>query len=206
MRTLASVIVEKKNTISPEFMGPWMWGWEGWRDDSQVVRYTSDVRDVILAGLTFSRRAMNIEAPETDAGGSTISYKVTVENLDRLITSYLEAGELKGQPCALYRMHADHLDSLDKAVIWRARIIDVTGDGGDISFSCGLFDLTGVQIPGGKWNRTRCHWKYSAPGNRNDTCAYAGGLTTCRKDITDCIAHANKERFGAFPGMPVRRL
>lgn len=206
MRALASVIVEKKNLISPEFMGPWMWGFEAWRDDSQVVRYTSDVRDVTLAGLVFSRRAMNVEAPESDAGGATISFKVTVENLDRLITSYLEAGELKGMPCALYRMHADHLDALDKAVIWRARIIDVTGDDRDISFSCGLFDLTGVQIPGGKWSRTRCRWKYSAPGNRNDTCAYAGGLTTCDKSLTDCIAHANKERFGAFPAMPVRRL
>lgn len=182
-----------------------MWGWEAWRDSSQVVRYTNDVRDFTLAGLVFTRRAFSLIPPPTDAGGGVFGWKINIENMDRAITSFIGAGELKGQPTALYRVHADHLDDLSKAVIWRARIIGVSGDTGDVSFSCGLYNLEGVQIPARKWNRLRCGHKYSAPGNRNDICGYAGGLATCLKTETDCIAHANRERIGAFLNMPVQR-
>lgn len=205
MRTLASVIIDKKNTIAPEDMGPWMWGWEAWRDDSQVVRYTNDVRDFTLANLVFSRRAFTVSPPQSDAGGGVYGWKINIQNTDRLLTSFVEAGEIKGRPTALYRVDADHLDNLDKAVIWRARVVGITGDDTYLSFSCGLYSLNGVQIPGGKWVRLRCRWKFSAPGNRNDTCAYAGGLTTCDKSLTDCIARGNKERFGGFSDMPIER-
>lgn len=203
MRTLASVIVTEKNKISPDRAGPWLWGFEANRDASNVIRYTSDVQDVTLAGLVFTRRALSVIPPETDAGGSTISFKVSIENVDRSLTAFVEAGELQGQPCALYRMHADHLSTLSSAVIFRARIIGITGDDTNLHFSCGLYDLSGVQIPGGKYTRTRCRWKFSAPGNRNDTCAYTGGLTTCDKSEAQCIIRGVRDRIGAFLGMPV---
>ena len=164
MRTLASVIIDKKNEISPEDMGPWLWGWEVWRDSSQVVRYTNDVKSFTLAGLVFTRRAFSLIPPETNAGGGVFGWKVSIENTDRAISTFIEAGEMKGQPTALYRCHADHLDDLNKSVIWRARIIGVTADSENFSFSCGLYPLEGVQIPASKWIRTRCRHKYSAPG------------------------------------------
>jgi hypothetical protein len=201
--TLASALILKKNTLVDINMGPWLWLFEVNRDDLNVLRYTNDVRDTPFDSYTWARRAMEVLPPQSDIGGSVVNFRVSLDNVDRAITSSLEANEIKGQPAALYRVHADHLDSPANARIWRGLVVNVDGDLNNITLICGNHDPAGANMPAGKYNRLRCRWKFSAPGNRNDTCAYSGGLTTCDKSFADCQARGNQARFGGFPGIPV---
>lgn len=206
MITLASALVEKKNTLVDVNQGPWLWLLEVERDPSNVIRYTSDVRDTVFDGFTWSRRSMEVLPPETDIGGSTVSFRVSLSNVDRLIIAYIEAGEIKGQPAALYRVHADHLDSPLNARIWRGQVVGMDGDQKNLTLTCGVFDPAGARMPKSKYSRVRCRWKFSAPGNRNDTCAYAGGLTNCDKSYAACVVRGNQTRYGGFPGILTENL
>lgn len=206
MITLASALIEKKNTLVDVDMGPWLWLFEVNRDPSNVLRYSSDVRDTVFDGFTWSRRAMEILPAESDMGGSMVNFRISLQNVDRAITASIEAGEIKGQPAALYRVHADHLDSPANSRVWRGRVVGMDGDQTNITLTCGNYDPAGARIPAAFYSRTRCRWKFSAPGNRNDTCAYAGSLTTCDKSFADCVTRANQDRFGGFPGIIVQNL
>lgn len=200
MRTLPSVLIDQKNTLAGVDAGAWVHLVELNRTDSTYFRFTDNTRDLVFDGKTWTKRSMEIAFPEPDAGGSIVNFKISVSNVDRLITGSIEAGELIGFPGALYKVHSDHLGNPINAIVWRGRILGPDGDDGNLTLSVGPYDPLGSQVPGSRYSRTRCRFKYKSP-----ECAAVSVLTTCDKSLANCIARANKARFGGFPGLPAVR-
>ncbi len=200
MRTLQSVVIEQKNLLAGETAGPWLWLAELHRDDTNIVRYTDDTRDTTFDGFTWAARSFQIEPAKPDAAGSIVNVELTLGNNDREISGFIENGEIKGQPATIYRVHFDLLSNPLNAVRWRGRVLDVKGDDTYVTLAIGNFNPDGAQIPGSRFSRTRCRWRF-----KSVECGYTAGLTTCDKSIQECEIRNNRERYGGFPGLPAVR-
>ena len=68
-----------------------------------------------------------------------------------------------------------------------------------VTWTLGAENPLSMPFPKRKQNRDRCAWKY-----KGTECGYGGPMASC--DLTlngtnGCLAHANEERYGGFPGI-----
>jgi phage-related protein len=194
-------LLTESNTHAASDRGPWIWLVELHRDSTNVLYYARATEDVVFDSQTYTAKAMRIDPIKQDATGGTQNFKITVQNVDQVMATYLEADELRDFPAILKLVHRDHLSTASNYLEYRGYIIAADLDKQWCTLTCGNYPLRKMPIPGGRYYRERCEWVF-----KSDECGYAGGQTSCDKRYTTCEnTMTNHDRFGGFPSLPMER-
>lgn len=170
--------------------------------DGQPITYfipgTETQQVYTPAPITHDRVESNLE-------GRVDSVTLTLSNVDRFIGDYLHAYDaLRGCTVNILKVFKGSLSDPN------SNLRDVYYiDGAELNESTAQFSLTSkfnvqsVTLPMRDYRRDQCQWEF-----KSDECGYSddGTYSTCSKTLASCEQYNNVSRFGAFPGIPSRRV
>lgn len=201
MKTLTADIISEQMALASTGAGPWVWLFEADRDGTNSIYYAKSRQNLTFNSQTYTANGMTVEPARSDAAGGTANFDVTIQNVDQVMITYLEAGELIDRPMVLSLVHYDHLDTATNRVDIRGVIISAAADEKAVTLTCGNYDLRSILIPNSTYSKLRCRWVF-----KSDECGYAGVETSCLKTPEDCEDNKNNlARIGCFPGLPLVR-
>jgi lambda family phage minor tail protein L len=166
-----------------------------------ILRYAEYGQDVVFpttAGNTYYAVPIQSEPVTENMSQEVDSVTVSIANVDRALTYYLELYDgLRGSKVTIRTVFADLLDHADA---FTDDIFYVASS--SISAQVAVFnlkskmDLLNVTIPLRRFYREVCQWKFGGT-----ECGYTIlGAETCNRTLTRCKALSNSARFGGFPG------
>lgn len=156
---------------------------------------------VTFDGNTYTPFGCSINSIPQDLRGGLEEVEVSVSNVTREFSAYVEQQELRGARVKLITVSSLHLGdptAMLEEIDFEINEISVQEE--VVSFRLGHERLLQQNFPGMRYLRNNCRWIY-----KSVECGYVGSLPTCDKVLegdNGCRAHANTKRFGGFPGLP----
>jgi lambda family phage minor tail protein L len=162
-----------------------------------IFRLVANNEDIIFQGDTFSAFPMNIELPKETSRGEIPSLKLSVSNVTRLLQVEFEkySGGV-GANCTLYILNAGLLAENYAELIMDFDIISASCTSQWAEISLGASNPLRRRYPLHRYIAAHCNWQY-----KSVECAYTGAMTTCKRNLDDCVAHGNAARFGGYRGL-----
>jgi lambda family phage minor tail protein L len=196
MRTLASTVKTEKNKASnsPIFLYT-IYNYDGANGNLYLAAYDTDV---VFNAITYLKFPITHEAVNENSSGGIDTIKVSVANVNRIMQGYLEAVNFKGKQVDITTVFGGQLSNPSYKTVDTFYVDSYTADQAVVEFTLSSkFDVLDVNIPGRKFMRNFCQWKF-----KGTECGYSGGTTTCAKTKAACKALSNYVRFGGFPSVP----
>jgi len=197
MRTLTTALTTEKNKL--DMPSAWLPLVTIEVSDSEILRLVPNPTNVTFRGETYLAFGLEIDEAVHDAKGGLHDLNVSVSNVTREISAYIEFHELRGARVTILYVNSANLGDPDAVVAEeRYEIMSIQVKGSQfVSFTLGHDRINQHQFPSGRFLRDNCRWIY-----KSLECGYAGGLASCDKILegsNGCRAHANVARFGGFP-------
>lgn len=151
--------------------------------------------------LTWTPWSIDVGAIDEDTKGTQQTWRLTLSNANRQIMALVDAYE--GLEESSVTAHLVPLLALAEGVgvvTLRGRILAISATQDALTFELGQVDLRRAKLPARRVSATYCGSAY-----KSEQCGYTGALPTCDKGLNTpngCVAHANENRFGGFPGVP----
>ncbi len=159
-------------------------------------------QDITYQGIVYSKFPITHEFVGENNQGQIDQVKVRLANVSRIIQVYLEQYDLRGKKVIIRMVWTDQLSDPDAHMDDVFYIDSYTSDQKNVEFTLtGKFDVLGVDLPGRRYARNYCAWKF-----KSYECGYLGAETICNKTKQRCKELNNYQRFGAFPSVPTRRI
>ncbi len=159
-------------------------------------------QDVTYKGITYVKFPITHEFVAENSQGQIDAVKVRVSNVTRLLQSYLEQYDFRGLKVIIRMVWANELSDPDAYMDDIYYVDNYTATQQVVEFSLtGKFDVLAVDIPGRKYSRNYCGWKF-----KSTECGYVGSFAICNKTKGQCKERNNYQRFGGFPSVPSRRI
>jgi phage-related protein len=199
MRTLTAQLLVEKDKISTT--SAWLYLIQLVVNPSLTKYYVPNPVAVTFNSITYSPFPARVDVVKADTKGGVPEVRVQVANVDRTVSTYLEANDLRGNRVTLLAINTANLgDPLATAFLEDYEITDIDVTQEWATFALGHERLLTHRFPGGRFLRDNCRWIY-----KSVECGYVGALPTCDKILeggNGCRAHTNVPRFGAFIGIP----
>lgn len=197
MRTITANLITEKNTLSSP--SAWIPLVAVEVTPTTVLRLAANASTVVFRGETYNSFGLEIGEVAQDAKGGLHELSVSVSNVTREISAYVELNELRGARVTILYVHSANLADDDAVVLEeRYEIMSVQVKGTKfVTFRLGHDRISQHQFPSGRFLRDSCRWIY-----KSVPCGYVGGLGSCDKILegpNGCRAHGNQARFGGFP-------
>lgn len=202
MRTIIPNVVIEKNKYASKI--PWVKLLEISVTDLITLFLTDHPSGCTFRGQVYEYRGFTIDSLRSDTKGGLESVRVSLSNVDRVISAFVETYDIRGNRVVMIDVPEDQLSD-DTATLFE----EVYGiESYSISNSVADVVLGHARVlqqrsPAGRYYKDNCRWIY-----KSTECGYVGGLATCDKIVggtNGCRAHDNTERFGGFPNMPNMR-
>jgi len=103
-------------------------------DEIRLVHWN---RHVEAFGVWWQRVDANITLPEENVSGALGTATITVPNVSRIVTAYVEAGELLGRTMEVYLQHESDLTDLVTENGWQMTILNAEGGELDATLEAG---------------------------------------------------------------------
>lgn len=152
--------------------------------------------------ITFQTREyvacpINVELPKESSKGEIPSLKLSISNVTRFLQVEFEkySGGV-GSPVTFYIVNAGLLTENYAELTMDFDIISASCTSQWAEISLGASNPLRRRFPLHRYIAAHCNWLY-----KGAECAYAGALTTCKRNLEDCIAHSNAPRFGGYRGL-----
>ena len=197
-KTLDEVVKKDKNKLTTTY--PWVWLFYIELDDSDYIAITNNQEAVTFDSITYDPFPVCFTEMQEDSEGNLTQLTLTVSNIDRVATNYLENSKFIEKEVTFKLVNTEHLDSADYCVSQTFQILKATGDQFNVTFTLGYFNFFKIPFPRDHYNRSRCRFEY-----KSTLCGYAGSLSTCDKTLygpNGCDEHDNLENWGGFCGIP----
>lgn len=197
MRSITANLITEKNKLASA--SAWIALLTVEINASTTLRLAANPTNVVFRGDTYNSFGLEIDEVTQDAKGGLHDLSVSVSNVTREISAYVELYDLRGARVMIQYVHSANLAD-DEAVVLEERyeIMSIHVKGSTfVTFRLGHDRISQHQFPSGRFLRDSCRWVY-----KSVQCGYAGGLAACDKILegpNGCRAHANVARFGAFP-------
>lgn len=174
MKTLTAALIIEKNKLANTL--PWIILLRVTLDDATILKYAAYPEDVTYNSEVYTALPMTVESIKENAQGRLEGVRVSVANVNRAISAYLENENLLGNTVTLLIIHAGHLISSTDcwSETFRINRISITEE--VAVFDLGYEDLVKLQLPRQRYLRGRCRFVY-----QDAHCAYPDdefGLTT----------------------------
>ena len=128
--------------------------------------------------------------------------KVKTSNVSREIQAYLENYDFRGKEMRVRLVWYDKLDDADCKLDFTYYIDSYNADQQYVEFTLlPKVDVLDAVLPRRMYSRNYCGWVF-----KSSECGYSGEETTCNRTKQRCKELNNYSRFGAFPGIPPRRI
>lgn len=135
----------------------------------------------------------------TPSGGTLPTVQLKASNVNRMLQGIVEQykGAVGAQANVFVVNTANAGGEPDLAL--DMEILETHASAETVTFSLGAASPMRQLFPRYLYRANFCMWKY-----KGKQCGYSGGLTTCSLTLdgaNGCQAHANQQRFGAYPGI-----
>lgn len=146
----------------------------------------------------------------TSSNGSVPEMTLSVSNVMRVVQTLVEqyAGVV-GAKLYLYVLNTANPQG-EPDLMLQFSVKQTVCDAKAVQFKLGAPSPLRRLFPIHMYRPNYCIWQYNSPAMqaandpRGKQCGYTGALTGCTHTLdgtNGCIAHANQERFGGFPGI-----
>jgi lambda family phage minor tail protein L len=164
--------------------------------------FTNASTNIVFNGDVYIRFPISHDAVSENTQNQIDAVKVTISNILRVIEKYLNENEFRGKKVSIKQIWGDKTNDTDNYVEDIYYIDYYTTAQDDVVFTCtSKLDILSVQLPGRKYFRNTCAWKF-----KSIQCGYPGGTATCNKTLQTCRALGNSQRYGGFPSIPQKRV
>lgn len=205
MKIINTNLITEKNKL--DITSAWLTLIQVQVSDVSTIYLTPNPQSVDFDGITYNPFPCKIEPVRSDTKGGLNETIVTVSNVTREISAYVESNDLRGKKVRLIGVNSAYISDPTARVFDEEYIIteiDITEQ--VVNFRLGHVRFLQQQFPAGRFLRDNCRWVY-----KSTECGYTGGavgtppLDKCDKNlegIYGCRAHTNQSRFGGFPTLP----
>ncbi len=163
----------------------------------ETIRLVNDFKNLIWNGHTWQAFPFRLEEI-TEDGKSLPQLNLTVSNVDRLISTYLEGSRgATGARVTFYVVHAQHLDLVAPAVQVSFSVQQTLADEQWVTFVLGPGTATQRRIPERVYLKDFCPYK---DGDVECGRVVTGGVH-CNHTGDSCKSLGNYARFGGEPGL-----
>jgi lambda family phage minor tail protein L len=164
--------------------------------------FASYDEDVVFNGITYRAFPIGHETISENTNGEIDGVRVKISNVSRLIQYYLETNDFRGKAVSITTVWGNRLSDAESCIVDEYTIESYTATELDVVFFLtSKLDVLDVSLPGRMYSRNYCGWKF-----KSSECGYVGSETSCNKTFQRCKELLNQQRFGGFPGVPLRRL
>lgn len=196
MRSLVASLIAEKNTLATT--SAWLPLVKVEIDASNILLLTPNPVQLTFAGETYLPRAVQIDQVQLDSRGGQAAVRVTVANVGREVSAYLETVEVRGARVTITYVNSANLADPTAVVLEERYDIQAVQVAGDISvvFTLGRERVASTLLPAARFYRDHCRFLY-----KSLSCGYAGTLPSCDhilEGANGCRAHSNIPRFGGF--------
>lgn len=174
--------------------------WQG--QHVRVVRNTDAVTFDAGDGLgpqTYQPLAFELSGADIRNDGSLPQVTVKVSNVSRLVEgAIVQYQGAAGATCNIYVLNTEN-PSGEPDLALETTIIRTTTDAKWVTFTLGAASPLRMLFPKKLYYQGTCMWRY-----KSAQCGYTGALSACSltyDGANGCLAHANQQRFGGFPGI-----
>lgn len=197
MKTLVTALTTEKNKL--DMPSAWLPLVTVEVSASEILRLVPNPTNVAFRGDTYVAFGLEIDEAVQDSKGGLHDLNISISNVTREISAYVELHELRGARVTILYVNSANLADPDAVVAEeRYEIMSIQVKGSQfVSFTLGHDRINQHQFPSGRFLRDNCRWIY-----KSLECGYSGGLVSCDKILegsNGCRAHANVPRFGGFP-------
>lgn len=162
-----------------------------------VLRVAKNTENVTFGGNTYEAFAFKLGEVKTGGEGRIQGLTLSVANPERAFQPYLEDYEgLVGCAVTLMVVHADNLTEDHSELTLNWQILATVPKDDWINFTLGAENPFRRRFPLQSVMPRSCNWMF-----KSAECAYAGGVTTCARNLEACRALSNSARFGGRPGI-----
>jgi len=171
--------------------------------DTGWLYYTDWTEDITFDGQTYLAFPLRLNSISESGDSSINKVTVTVSNVNRRISAYLESyNGLVGRDVIIKMVWLDKLSDSNCYIEDKFTIDEVTVTEEVVNFVLApKLDVFQIELPRRKYFRSYCMWRF-----KSDECGYSGNETECNKTFQRCKELGNEERFGGFPSIPKRRI
>lgn len=197
MRQLTAALTIEKNKL--DMASAWLPLITVEVNASTTLRLVPNPTAIVFDGNTYNPFGCELGELTQDAKGGLHDLSISVSNVTREISAYVEFNELRGARVTIQYVNSANLADADAVALeehYEIMSIQVKGSQ-FVTFTLGHDRIAQHQFPSGRFFRDNCRWIY-----KSVECGYSGGLTSCDKILegtNGCRAHANVPRFGGFP-------
>jgi len=195
MKILPANLILEKNRLSTT--GVWVLLLDITLPDTSVIRLARNTEDVVFGGNTYTAFPFEIDANKSNAQGQIPSVALRVSNVTRSLQPYIEQyNGAVGFSIRITVVNSSYLAENYTELQMTFDVLSCLSDSSWVTFNLGAPNPLRRRYPLFRAIANSCNWTY-----KGRECNYAGGLTTCKRTLTDCRAHANSARFGGRPGL-----
>lgn len=146
----------------------------------------------LARGISFNEAQYSL-LPKVD------SISFSVDNVSLEFSSYVMNQDTRGKQCTIYRAAFDEsLQVIGSVVLFPGYLDRVEIDQQRCTFEISNQFIKWSMPSPRRLHGVTCPWTFKDPA----TCKYSGGLTTCDKSWTQCIARTNTPNNGSFRWLP----
>ena len=215
--TLSSTMIVGKNAAHS--IAPWVWLFEVDLDGANALRIAGYDTAIIFGGYTYAAFPCAMSTITRDQDGSITPMRITVSNVSREVTTYLEAGSIIDRTVQIRLVLSTDLTTSQN---WgKGVILDATASLEVATFTVGVLPLFDVPFPSRRFDRGRCDYIFGQSEcgfdtTQTNTIGGSFSCTTC--DLTleganGCRQKGVNEaangrtvnhplRFGGHPSIP----
>lgn len=148
---------------------------------------------------TYTPFNFELDGASVKNDGSLPQITLKVSNVNRLVEgAIVQYSGVAGAQANIYVLNTDN-PSGEPEIALETTIIRTTTDSKFATFTCGALSPLRRLFPPRLYYAGTCMWRY-----KGARCQYTGNLPTCDLSFdgtNGCIAHANQQRYGGFPGI-----
>ena len=164
--------------------------------------YVNNKTDITFDLITYLSMNINHDRINQNTDGKVDTVKVTLSNISREIQALAETYDVRGKKVDIKLVFANELTDASCHVTESFYIDFYSANESNFIFSCSSkMDLMDINLPGRRFGRTYCSWKF-----KSLECGYSGTETKCSKTLDSCHGLGNRARFGGFPSIPLSRI
>lgn len=160
MNTLNSSLITEKNKLATNSV--WLPLVSVWVTTDTILRLVPNPESITFRGITYTPFPMQIDTVKRDSAGGLAEVVVTVSNVTRAVSAYVEANDMRGSKVNVVYANSAYLSDPTAIVLeenFEIVGIKVVGDQ-TVSFSLGHERILSHLFPASRFLRDNCRWIY----------------------------------------------